>query len=135
MCIRDRFLVALIPLKSADECELDEDPCCYCGALESQIKEQQSDLFADHTSNQLSRSKQLRLYLLSFMYPLASELKIRFVPYHPASNECSHWMGGLADSSWAQMGTQLELRTNDPHWMRRPESSRPEDPNHIRTQL
>ena len=63
-------LVALIPLKRASECEPYEDPCCYHDALVSRIQEQQPDLLADLTSNQLYRSKQSKVLALIVDVPV-----------------------------------------------------------------
>ena len=67
-----RFIVVNVP---GDAQELYEDVYCQRGEMENRIKEQQSDLFADHTSCHKFLANQFRLLLSSAAYVLVQALR------------------------------------------------------------
>ena len=61
-----RFVVTSLPGRRIDARALYEDLYCARGDMDSRIKEQQRELFADRTSCETMRANQLRLYLSAF---------------------------------------------------------------------
>ena len=70
-----RFIVTNLPPSRAGAKRLYEKLYCARGDMESRIKEQQLDLFADRTSAATMRANQLRLYFASFAYVLMHGLR------------------------------------------------------------
>ena len=70
-----RYVVTSLTAQQADARTLYEELYCARGEMENRIKEQQLDLFADHTSTQLLRANQIRLYFSSFACALLCALR------------------------------------------------------------
>ena len=70
-----RFVVTSLSPRKAAAKRLYEKLYCARGEMESRLKEQQLDLFADRTSAHTMRANQLRLYFSSFAYVLMHALR------------------------------------------------------------
>ena len=70
-----RFVVTNLPPHKVASRRLYEELYCARGEMETRIKEQQLDLFADRTSAHTMRANQLRLYFSSFAYVLMHALR------------------------------------------------------------
>ena len=70
-----RFVVTNLSPRKAAARRLYEKLYCARGEMETRIKEQQLDLFADRTSAHTMRANQLRLYFSSFAYVLMHALR------------------------------------------------------------
>jgi Transposase DDE domain group 1 len=70
-----RFLVTSLPQSEVDAKTLYETIYCARGEMENRIKEQQLDLFADHTPADLMQVNQMRIWLAGLAYTLVCELR------------------------------------------------------------
>jgi len=70
-----RFIVTNLTGDDVQARALYEQTYCARGDMENRIKEQQLDLFADRTSTHKMRSNQLRVWLSSLAYVLASGMR------------------------------------------------------------
>lgn len=70
-----RFVVTSLPVDKYDDDYIYETLYCARGEAENRIKEQQLDLFADRTSARTMRANQMRLWLSTFSYIVASEIR------------------------------------------------------------
>jgi hypothetical protein len=70
-----RFLVTSLPQSEVDAKTLYETIYCARGEMENRIKEQQLDLFANHTPADRMHVNQMRIWLAGLAYTLVCELR------------------------------------------------------------